>query len=515
MADFDRLFDVLTHWAETQPDVDAYRYAGDSCTYPGLKDQVRACAKAMLASGVQRGDRVAVLSTPRPEHWISFLAAASIGAVWVGLNPRYRLRELLHVVEDSKPCLIVGLSEFEGRDYRDDLAVMCSTAGLSGCVQLDPAGAGWEAFLLAGEQVLDEHLDREVEATDGRQPSLLVYTSGTTGSPKGALLAQAGLCARFGVTASHVWPRPVRMVSNLPINHVGGIGEHGCMPFMAGGTVVFQERFDPSSYLQAVEEHKLTVCLQVPMMFKLLSEHPGFTTVDWSSVELVMWGGGAMTQDVIRRYRALGLNLKGMYGITETATALTFTKDHADDEVLANTTGIPVPEYSVQVRRPDGSEAAENETGEVVVDNRNVWVGYLGNPEATAEARTSDDLYRTGDLGFIRADGYLSLVGRSKEMFKSGGYNIYPREVELVIEAHPRVRAAVVVGLADEHYGEVGKAFVEMSPGEEVDQDELLEWCRQAMANYKVPKCIEFLDGFPLLPNGKIDRKDLRDRGRP
>lgn len=511
-----RLHDVVSYWAKVQPDVDAWRYDGRSETYVEFEMHIRRFAKSLLAAGVRPGDRVATLSTPRPEYWACFIATTSIGAVWVGLNPRYQLREIQHIIEDSSPTILFGLAEFEGRDYRPDLAkVVDDSPSVNQHILFGTQDDAMEDFLAKSDSVTDADLDEVRGRITGDEPSVMVYTSGTTGSPKGALLSQAGLCYRFGISASHVNTHPLRMVGNLPINHVGGMGEHGCMPLMGGGTIIFQERFDPERYLSAVEYHRVTVCMQIPTMFKIMSEHPRFYETDWSSVKLILWGGGALPLDVIRRYRGLGLNLKTMYGITETATALTFTEDGADDDVLSNTTGKPVPEYSVGLIRGDGSSISDSgEEGEVVVDNTGLWLGYHKNRDATEAVIASDGRYRTGDIGLLRDDGNLTLVGRMKEMYKSGGYNVYPREVELVLESHPNVRLAVVAGKPDAHYGETGVAFVETAPDSAVSGNDLSSWCRERLANYKIPKHFALLDELPLLPTGKVDRKGLKDRAQ-
>lgn len=513
ISDKRRLYDVVSDWAEIQPDAEAWRYRERSATYPELREQIRAFAKALLASGVRKGDRVAMLSTPSPEHWTCFLATASIGAIWVGLNPRYQLGELSYAVEDCAPCILFSIGEFEDRDYRETLEQLSSGSNsVKRSVIVDENSDSLDEFLRGASSVSDETLDRVIRGVDGHEASLIVYTSGTTGAPKGAVLSQFGLCHRFGKTASEVRPRPLRMVSNLPINHVGGIGEHGCMPLMAGGTIIFHDRFNAAAILSAIEEHQLTVVLQIPVMLKLISEQQAFSEADWSSVRLVIWGGGAMSMDVLQRYRALGVPLKGMFGLTEAGTALSFTEDGASDEVLANTTGEPVAEYSVDLRTEDGSSVPIGERGEVVLDNSSIWLGYFNNPEATRAALTEDGLYRTGDIGILRKDGNLSVVGRKKEMYKSGGYNIYPREIELMIESHSDIRSVVVVGRLDADYGEVGVAFVELVPGSELSESQLKTWCHRQMANFKVPKQFNWVVDWPLLPNGKIDRIGLKHR---
>jgi len=508
--EFVRLADAVEYWARTQPSSAAYIHHDTTASYVDLEAEIDRLARALLAVGVRRGDRVAMLSTPRPEYWACLIAAASIGAVWVGLNPRYQLNELTHIARDSKPRLLIGINEFEGRDFTSNLeAVARESDAHCAVVCIGGEGDSWGAFLAAGEAVDDAQYKAARDAVTGDEPTVIVYTSGTTGVPKGALLSQSGLCRRFSTSARHVHPRPLRLIANLPINHVGGLGEHGCLPLMAGGTLVFQERFSPEGVLEAIERHRLTVVLQVPTMLKALTEHPRFSTTDWSSVELVIWGGGALPRDVLARFRSRGVTLKTMYGMTETAAAMTFSSDSPEDDVLINSVGRPLPELSLNLRGKDGNPTPDGEVGEVTVDNRGLWLGYFGNPEATAEALTEDGLFRTGDLGRMREDGNLQLVGRLKEMFKSGGYNVYPREVELALEAHPAVRIAAVVGVPDPHFGEVGVGFVEVLDDDR-SPERLLTWCRERLASYKVPKKLVVLEAFPLLPNGKVARKVLQ-----
>lgn len=250
----------------------------------------------------------------------------------------------------------------------------------------------------------------------------------------------------------------------------------------------------------------------IPTQLRRIAALPGFATADLSPLRMVGWGGGPLAADVIARYRGLGVSLIATYGATEVTSSVTYTDPGADDEVLAHTVGRPDPELDVRLLADDGRWAAPGEAGEVCIRHPSVMAGYYNRPEATAAVFTADGWLRTGDRGLLREDGNLLLVGRYREMFKSGGYNIYPREIELALESHPAVATAAVVSRPDADFQSMGVAYVEAEPGAAVTAGELRTWCRERLAGYKVPKDISVLDRLPLLPVGKINRPLLARR---
>jgi acyl-CoA synthetase (AMP-forming)/AMP-acid ligase II len=514
----ERISDYPRYWARAAPDREAMVFEGRRWRYVELADQVDDCARALLAAGIKPGDRVATLTPPHPDFYVTFLAAASIGAIWLGLNPRYQRRELEHVVGDAGPRLLFARTRIRERRLDADLlAVQAGHPGVERIVVLDgdaplPGASSFGEFLTAGRTVREDALAAARERVAATDPCLVVYTSGTTGRPKGAVITHHGL-VRVARVQNAIWPvAPLRVINNLPVNHIGCVGDVTCDTLVPGGTIVFQEQFDPEGMLRLVEAERVTMFGHVPTALQLVVSHPRFDTTDFSSVQLIIWEGAAAPVDLIERLRAKCPNLANAYGMTETVGSVTFTFDADDAEVLADSVGWPVPEYGVRIARTDGATADDGETGEIQVKGDFVTTGYWNRPEATAELFTPDGWLRTGDLATQGPDGAIRLIGRLKEMYKSGGYNVYPREIEQVLESHPEVAMAAVIGVADPLYQEVGHAFVMPHPGRAPAVEDLERHCRGQLANYKVPKRFTVATELPMLPIGKVDKQALKAR---
>jgi len=507
--------DYPRYWATVRPDAEAVVFETSRWTYGELADRVDRCACALLAHGIRPGDRVATLSPPHPDYYVTFLAAVSIGAIWLGLNPRYQIRELEYVVNDAGPRLVFARTVIGDRSYHEELAALTAACrSIERTVLLD-SGTSYSDFLAAGHAVSAGALAAVRAAIDPREACLIVYTSGTTGKPKGALIHQAGLIKVARVQYA-IWPiDPARAINNLPINHIGCIGDITCDTLVPGGTLVFQEQFDPGAMLDLVERERITLFGHVPTALQLIVSHPRFETTDFSAVQLIIWEGAAAPAELIERLRKKCGQLANAYGMTETVGSVTFTFDTDSSEVLANSVGWPVPEYDLRIAGPDGTPVPPGSPGEVQVRGDFVTLGYWNRPDATAELFTADGWLRTGDLAEERPDGAYRLIGRLKEMYKSGGYNVYPREIELVLEAHPDVAMAAVIGVPDPLYQEVGHAFVLPHAGHRPPSAESLErHCRSQLANYKVPKRFTVTTEFPMLPIGKVDKQALKVMAR-
>ncbi len=508
-----RISDYLFHHAARHPERELAVLGDVRLTYREVAEHVRALSRALLERGVGAGDRVATLCTPRPEFLLAFLATVDIGAIWVGLSPKYQLGELRHVVQDSAPTLLLGMTEFRGRHYQDDLEALAAVDSVTGVVTIAGRLPGLEALedLIDQGRALDDDCRQAARArSGGRHAAIVVYTSGTTGAPKGALLSHTSLAWSFVRQAQRWGIDPMRVICNLPINHSGCVGDTVSTCLTAGGTLVLMEQFDPDGMLELIPHERVNTLMQVPTQYQVLAGRPGFATADLSSLRAVTWGGAAMPRAVLDAFARPGLTTQVVYGQTESPASVTYSEPDATVEQLTTTIGRPDPEMEVRLARPDGSVCTPGETGEIQVHHRSVFLGYFRNPEATDTAFTEDGFLRTGDLAVERPDGYLELVGRLKEMFKSGGYNVYPREVELCLERHYDVLIAVVVGAPDPLWGEVGHAFVVLRSETAASPADLEAWCRSELANYKVPKTITVCDELPMLPIGKPDKQALK-----
>jgi acyl-CoA synthetase (AMP-forming)/AMP-acid ligase II len=471
-------------------------------------------ARAMLAHGLKPGDRVAILSTPRLEFWVVLLATLRIGCIAVGMNPKYRLPELRYVVSDCQPRLLMSIAEFENRRYDAEVAELCRCCeGEVLAVCLDgtlEAATGFEAFLAGAEAVPQQRAARAGEDVQGSDPALIVYTSGSTGKPKGAVLSQYGLAHGASMQTSHLGLERQSIVVNFPVNHVACIADTCATTLVTGGKIVFQERFDPRETLQAVEAERCNMLGGVPTMLLMMLDEPDFARYDLSSVRLLAWGGAAMPIEGVRRLSEVCNRLMTLYGMTETSANILFGDQTFGLSALADTIGKPDDEVACRVVDESGVECETGVEGELQVSSGFFFLGYWQRDDATREAYTDDGWLRTGDLAVRRSDGCFVLKGRRSEMFKSGGYNVYPREIELALEAQSDVASAAVVGVPDPKFQEVGHAFVVPAPGSCPTADALRAACRTRLANYKVPKTITIVDALPMLPVGKVDKPELK-----
>lgn len=517
---FERLVDAVAWFAQRTPEAPVAWFEGRTTSYAELHAAAHEWARALVASGVRPGDRVAVLSTPRPEFLVAMLGVHLAGAVYVGVNPSHTRREQLYMLQDSSPVMLLSLAESGGRDFAQEVAqLLPEVPSLQQCVRLD-AGPAVGALRDRDELLRSSSAGTGLPPVAPLDAAAIVYTSGSTGTPKGALLPHAGL-AYGAVTDADAMHHTFaagevpRVACNLPTNHIGCIVDVVGCAMVCGGMVAFLERFDPSEMLQFIEELRLTNLQHVPTVLQILTQMPEFATRDLSSLRVVAWGGAALPIDVVRIYRRLGVHLQTVYGQTEIISNATWSRPGDSDEALATTVGRVNPDADVRIVDEDGRDVADGEEGEVLYRHPSQFLGYFGNPEATARTVTADGFVRTGDVAVRRPDGNVVLVGRRSDMYKSGGLNVYPREVELQLEEHPSVALAAIVSVPDAKYGEVGVAFVVPRPGApEVSIDELAAWCKARVAGYKVPKRFEIRDELPLLPIGKVDKQRLkRDAG--
>lgn len=508
VVELERISDYPHYWAERHPGREAVVAGGRRLTYRAFAEAVDLCARALLANGVAKGDRIAVLSTLRPEVLVLLLGAARIGAMFTGLNLRFRRDEYRYVVGDARPRLLFSLACFEGRDYAADLAALASEFPfVERIVMLDDGD--YAGFLADADRVDAAAFTAARDAVGPADPAILGYSSGSTGQPKGAMVPHGGLAHCHRNQCEQWWAEPLRVLNNLPISNLACTGDIFCYTLVGGGTAVLMERFDAAAIPGIIEREGVTVWGQIPTMFQLTLADPGFRRHDLSSLQLIVWLGARAPRDLIARLAEITPNLSCNYGLTETVAGVTYAEVGAPMEVLAETCGKPDPRYELRVVDADGGVLGDGEPGEIQVRGKCRMVGYLNRPEATAETIDGEGWVRTGDVGLRRDDGNYQIAGRLKEMYKSGGYNIYPREIEIVLESHPAVAMAAVIGVADELYGEVGRAYLLLERDGSLEQAEIEAYCRERLANYKVPKGFEIRRDLPTLPVGKIDKQAL------
>ncbi|ADB50667.1 class I adenylate-forming enzyme family protein [Conexibacter woesei] len=508
-----RITDYVDHWAHARPEREALVGDDVRLTYGQLRGEVDRCAAALVAGGVRHGDRVALLGDPRPESLVVFLATASVGGIWVGLNPKYTTGELAHVVRDSEPVVLFGMLDPGDAAHAEKLRELSELAPMRVVTRgraLQGLSTAYGDFADVDLGALGPQLERARAAVGPLDPAAMIYTSGSTGTPKGALVPHGGLAFCGSVQAGRWYGDAPRKLCDLPINHIGGLGDICTSVLAAGGTTVFMERFDAAGALRTVERERLTHLYCIPTQLLAAVRTPEWESCDLSSLEWILWGGAAAPLRLLETLAATGARLGTSYSLTESTGSVTYTDEGDPLELLAWSVGRVDPHYEVTLRREDGTTARAGESGEILVRGDFITRGYFRRPQETRAAIDADGWLHTGDLAQEEAGGHVRLVGRLKEMFKSGGYNVYPREIETALEAHPAVALAAVVGVPDERWGEVGHAYV--TTRADVSAQELERFAKTRLANYKVPKAFWLESELPKLPIGKVDKVELRRR---
>jgi acyl-CoA synthetase (AMP-forming)/AMP-acid ligase II len=491
-------------------------------TFAGLQRMVDAAARSLIASGIERGDRVGVWAPNSLEWIVAALGITTAGGVLVPINTRFRGAEASYVLGRSGARVLFTVRGFLGTDYPallasagDELPALERTILLAG--EPDDTSVGWDEFLAMGNTVADVRLDARVEAIGSDDPSDVVFTSGTTGSPKGVVMTHGQTLRAYLDWCDWADLRPGdRYLIVNPFFHIFGY-KAGCLAcLMRGATIYPLAVFDAGVALELVEREHISVLPGPPTIYHSLLDHPDRSRRDISSLRVGVTGAADIPVELIRRVREelpFERILTG-YGLTEAGT-VTGCRPNDDFELIATTVGVPWTGFEVRTVTEAGAEAAPGEPGEVVVRGETVTRGYLDDPEATAAAIDGDGWLHTGDLGTIDADGYLRIVGRIKDMFIVGGFNAYPAEIENLMLRHPRVAQVAVIGMPDDRLGEVAKAFVVLEPGPPLDPAEIIDWARLEMANFKVPRFVEFLDELPVNATGKVVKDELRARSAP
>ncbi|MFT3727173.1 MAG: class I adenylate-forming enzyme family protein [Terricaulis sp.] len=504
------LIQDVTDWRRSSaPDAEAIVQGELRMSNRDLAVRVDAISKGLLAHGIARGDFVATLAPPSADFWLLLLATSSIGAIWQGLNPRYQRNEYAYLLEDAAPKLVFAREEFDGRAYRQELQDLAGTETRFIALAEAPIGVNSE-FCRAGADISDAALKSARALVQTEDPAVIVYTSGTTGKPKGALISQRAIVQT--ALANIAWMDPAlltRTACPAPINHVGAINNVCMNTYAAGGGIIFYPRVDLAALGQINRTERPTFLVASPTAFAMMLAQPNadFASIDYYKV--IIFGGAATPIAYLEEVVKTGAKLSSVYGQTETTGIVTYTPFGASLEAMSETIGQALAGNEVRIANDQGVVAKRGETGEIQVKGVSVMSGYHNRPEATKEAFTPDGWLRTGDLGLVREDGNIVFAGRLKEMFKSGGYNVYPVEVELAICEHDDVAQAVVVAVEHPTFQEVGHGFLLAKPGHTIDPSHVKAFLRERIADYKIPKTWEVLPAFPFLPNGKIDKRAL------
>ena len=504
---------LLRHAAREAPDADAFRYRDERLHYRDWDLLADRLAAGLRARGVRAGDVVALLLPSTPLYLVAYLAAARVGAVTTGINVRYRRTEVAHVLARAGARLLLGVARWHDADFRSmvealDLDVERVwleaneiTGGTAACVHRVAGGA-------APAPDLEVSPDAAVA---------IVFTSGTTGAPRGAWYTHRNLLALAEIEARrHAGHRgaPLHLAAGLSFAHVGSMARIAVQLGTRGASLI-HDAFDPVAVLEAIERERLSHIGAIPTQAIMLLDHPDRRRYDLRSLHNVLLGGAPSSPELIRRVQAeLGAQVSVRYSSTEVGIATASLPDDPP-EILATTVGKPTPGVELRITAADGSTLATAEVGGVEVRSPATMRGYWNDPDATAAVMAPDGWIRTGDLGFVDDAGYLHLRGRRSEMFIRGGYNVYPGEVEDLLATHPKVARAAVVGLPDTTLGEAGWAFVvARDPHDPPTLSELRAFVGAELASFKRPDGLTLLPDMPVTPMFKVDKQALRRFGR-
>jgi fatty-acyl-CoA synthase len=483
--------------ARKTPHRTALIHGDTTVSYAELYARTTRLAHALRALGLRRGDRIAYLGPNHPSYLETLFAAGTLGAVFVPLNPRLAGPEIAYQLSDSGAKVLV---------YAPSLAGL--VAGLPGNAHVRAfveVGSRYEELI---DQAAEERIDQPVTADD---MCIIMYTSGTTGRPKGAMLTHGNLTWNaVNVLVDHDLTADERALVSAPLFHTAGLNMLTLPVLLKGGTCVLVESFDPAATLDLIERHRITFMFGVPAMFDQVARHPRWADADLSSLRILTCGGSPVPTTLIAAYQERGLTFLQGYGMTEASPGTLFLDaEHAVGK--AGSAGVPHFFSDVRVVRPDFTQVDIGETGEVVVRGPHVMPGYWGLPEETA-AVFADGWFRSGDAARVDEDGYVFIVDRIKDMIISGGENIYPAEIEDLLLGHPGIVECAVIGVADDKWGEVPRAVVVPREGVELDPDEVLASLAGRLAKYKIPKSVVVVDELPRTASGKLLKARVRTR---
>ncbi len=486
-------------------------------TYRDFAERVDVLARGLLGLGLEVGDRVGLWSPNHAEWTLLQYATAEIGVILVNINPAYRSHELAYVLDQSGCRVLVAAPSFKTSDYVAMVEeVRAERAALEQSIFL--WSPGWEAVAANATGVTVDALDRRRAGLSPDDPINIQYTSGTTGFPKGATLTHRNILNNgYFVAELQGFTAADRLCIPVPFYHCFGMvmGNLGCTTH--GATMVIPaEAFDPGATLAAVEAERCTALYGVPTMFVAELSDPDFDSFDLSSLRTGVMAGSPCPVEVMKSCidRMHMGEVTICYGMTETSPVSTQTLPDDSLHHRTATVGRTHPHVEVRVATADdpSATAERGETGELCTRGYSVMVGYWNDPDRTAEAIDADGWMRTGDLAVMDDDGYVNIVGRSKDMVIRGGENIYPREVEEFLFTHPAVLDAQVVGVPDARYGEQLLASIRLHPDAEVTEDDIRSFCDGRIAHYKVPRYVQFVDEFPMTVTGKVQKYKLREQ---
>jgi long-chain acyl-CoA synthetase len=486
---------ILTEAAEASPDSIAIKLDDVEVNYAALNEGTARMAAILKEKGVAPGDRVGVMLPNVPYFPVAYYGVLRLGGVVVPMNVLLKGREVGFYLEDPGAKVVVAWG-----DFAEAAEQGASDAGAE-CILVKPGE--FEQLLGGVEEPVRELADR-----DGEDTAVILYTSGTTGKPKGAELTHANLHRNCSVTASFAeFTDEDRLLGALPLFHSFGQTCTLNAGIAQRSMISMIPRFDPDKALEIIARDRITIFQGVPTMYNAMLASEKADSADTSSLRLCMSGGAAMPEEVMRKFEEkFGCMILEGYGLSETSPVASF--NHPDKERKPGSIGTPIEGVEMKVVDDDGADVAQGEVGEIVIKGHNIMKGYWNREDATAEA-IKDGWFHSGDMAKVDEDGYFFIVDRKKDLIIRGGYNVYPREIEEVLYEHPAVQEAAVVGMPHDELGEEVGAAIVLKGGEAVSEDELKDYVKNEVAAYKYPRTVWFMDELPKGPTGKILKREI------
>ncbi|MBI9075427.1 MAG: long-chain-fatty-acid--CoA ligase [Desulfatibacillum sp.] len=492
----------LSKRANHSPNLEALVIGDLRLNYKELNERANQLAHALKGQGVKRGDRVAYLGLNEPEFIEMYFGMAKLGAILVPVNFRLAPPEVQYIINDCQASLLVV-----GPDFFPVIAAIKDDICCKRTYALGDAPPDWASSY--NDLVRSASTD-ELEHIGGDDDTLtILYTSGTTGKPKGAELTHSGYYAESVNLKATLGDVGVRMLMPLPLFHIGALAPvPHCVQF--GMTMIFQRAFDPANFLHLLATENISWFGSVPQVLMFLRSVPQFETFDWSSIRMALVYAAPVPVTLIKEFAEKGMNVRQLYGMTE-CTGPAAVIDSEKAIVKAGSTGPAMFHCEIRLVDDQGKDVPTGELGELLLLTTHPMKGYWNNPQATAST-IIDGWIHSGDIAKMDEDGYLYILDRKKDMIISGGENIYPAEVEDTLLSHPAIADVGVIGVSDEKWGEAVKAVVVLNKDQALSQEELIEWCRDKMARFKTPKEVVFTEEIPRTPTGKILKRVLRDQ---
>ena len=512
---------AAARWPDDEAVVDRASTSSETrLTFAQLDAAVREAARAFIASGLAPGDRASVWA-PNLHQWIvAALGLYSAGGVLVPLNTRFKGTEAAHVLRTSRARFLFTVTDFLDTNYVELLDHAGARELVEEIVILEgtvPEGTvSWADFLARGAGVDDADVEQREAALTGDTMCDIIFTSGTTGAPKGAMLRHGASVRAYASWSEVVGLRHGdRYLLIYPLFHTAGLKSGLVASLLTGTTLLPHLVFDTPSVMATVQAERITMLPGPPAIYQTVL-NADLSEYDFSSLRLAVTGAAVVPVELVVQMREqLGLEcVVTGYGLTETTGIVAMCRHDDDPEIIAHTSGRPIPDVEMRIVDADGNEVPRGEQGELVVRGYNVMQGYFDDPGETAATIDADGWLHTGDIAVMDERGYIRITDRLKDMFIVGGFNAYPAEIEGLMLEHPDLAQVAIVGVPDARMGEVGMAFVVPTAGHTIDPDAVLAWAREHMANFKVPRYLEVVDALPLNASGKVLKFELRQRGR-